>query len=130
MKTIVPILPFLLSCALFAQNPNQNELAPISLAKPPVKTMLVSPNSTAQEVFDLYHNAGSRYTRQEAILAVADKGDTLVPVLDQLLSMSKVTASKIAMPDTRESLEVLAPQLAMAVTTLEETATPKVYPLQ
>jgi len=125
MKPIIALLLF--SCALFAQNPNQNELAPVSLAKPAAKTMLVSPNSTAQEIFYLFHASGSKYSRQEAIDAVAEKGDALVPELEKLLRMQKVTATNIAMPDTGESIEVFAPQLAMAVTTLEQIATPMAY---
>jgi hypothetical protein len=113
--------------SLFAQTNNRaNNTPPYTSAAQAKQSNLIQ-ISTPNELFNIFHSAKGSQGRQELIEAVAEKGDTLVPVLDQMLFTEKFTKLNFAIPDTGESIEVFAPQMVMGIKALEEIGSDSAY---
>jgi hypothetical protein len=112
---------------LFAQDTTQNRNASQGnlIASNSRINFPLRPNEI--DLFSIYLGSGKNYTREESISAIAAKGDTVISPLETLLFMEKFTGLNLKTPENGESIEVFAPQMVMALTSLEQIGSEKAF---
>ena len=100
---------------------------PLSGSGDVIKKVNVINNPGINDLYHIYQNIGSRYSKDDAINAIAEQKDSVIPSLEQLLFTTKFIDQRISTPDSGEAFEVRVPQMILAVKTLELIGTENAY---